>query len=666
MIDLPEHMQPWPAEIWARAGEELDAKLGWMLLAAALVAIVGLGLRALTRRQPAAADWTGRVLVAALIGFGAWRAFDEACLLDDAYITFRYVENFLDGHGLVWNIGERVEGYTNFLWAILVAAVAWVTGAFIPSVGFHLASLTYLANLVVIALIGFRLAPRGYGWLGAIAGLGLSVGQMVFTNFGTTGLETAAASLLVDLGLLFLVKSDTRRDAGLAGLFLILGTLTRPDHALFYATGSFVLVVAHGPAIVAALKGKANVLEAGLDRWLAYAAPFLLYLAHLGWRLSYYGDKFPNTYYAKSADLTYWAAGSIYARTFYLSSHAWVLALALLGWALLVKADCDGQRRLKLFAVVGVAIYNVYVMRVGGDFMFGRFYVTLIPLMALGAGALLVTLLARAERASQLVGAGALALVLGGTVVNFNIVHETWNKWYQADETWLYGLTSVYPIEERHSAARAGKAFRVLYDAGVRPTISSSGIGMVGFYSKLELIDAYGLTDTWIARQKIKERRRPGHEKRVPNDYLRKRGVAIKRGGWSSYGHLTKLRLPLRGGEWNLFRYDPELMATIAELTPRFRFFDFVAHLDREALRLSRLRDEAGGELSRKDHKQLTRDLHFYRDFYFDHVDDPGRLAQLEALLEPKTPAPPPPEAPATDGEVPRDQAPASGSLPPP
>ncbi len=39
---------------------------------------------------------------------------------DDAYITYRYVANFLNGDGLVWNIGERIEGFTNFGWTIFL------------------------------------------------------------------------------------------------------------------------------------------------------------------------------------------------------------------------------------------------------------------------------------------------------------------------------------------------------------------------------------------------------------------------------------------------------------------------------------------------------------------------------------------------------------------
>src|SRR6266404_6223228 len=40
---------------------------------------------------------------------------------DDAFISFRYARNLVEGHGLVFNPGERVEGYTNFVWVLLAA-----------------------------------------------------------------------------------------------------------------------------------------------------------------------------------------------------------------------------------------------------------------------------------------------------------------------------------------------------------------------------------------------------------------------------------------------------------------------------------------------------------------------------------------------------------------
>jgi len=42
-------------------------------------------------------------------------------VVDDAFISFRYAQNLLDGHGLVFNPGEQVEGYSNLLWILLTS-----------------------------------------------------------------------------------------------------------------------------------------------------------------------------------------------------------------------------------------------------------------------------------------------------------------------------------------------------------------------------------------------------------------------------------------------------------------------------------------------------------------------------------------------------------------
>src|SRR5262245_38480236 len=57
------------------------------------------------------------LLLAALLH--TWRFRHH--LTDDAFISFRYLANFFAGHGLVYNPGERVWGYTNFLWTVLLA-----------------------------------------------------------------------------------------------------------------------------------------------------------------------------------------------------------------------------------------------------------------------------------------------------------------------------------------------------------------------------------------------------------------------------------------------------------------------------------------------------------------------------------------------------------------
>ena len=54
----------------------------------------------------------------------------NAWMSDDAYITFRTVDNFVHGYGLTWNITERVETYSNPLWMFLVAVFYFFTNEF--------------------------------------------------------------------------------------------------------------------------------------------------------------------------------------------------------------------------------------------------------------------------------------------------------------------------------------------------------------------------------------------------------------------------------------------------------------------------------------------------------------------------------------------------------
>jgi arabinofuranosyltransferase len=63
---------------------------------------------------------TRAVVVAAVAGL-VLLAWVNRFIQDDAFISFRYAENLVRGEGLVWNQGERVEGYSNFLWTILIA-----------------------------------------------------------------------------------------------------------------------------------------------------------------------------------------------------------------------------------------------------------------------------------------------------------------------------------------------------------------------------------------------------------------------------------------------------------------------------------------------------------------------------------------------------------------
>lgn len=583
--------------------------------AVAGVVIAGLLWRAAALRSPGMeGPWRQRVwwlVILIVVSVGLCLAIGRASLFDDAYISFRYAVNWIEGHGLVFNPGEPVEGYTNFLWVVAVGGVAKLTGIEVATVGLAMCLVCFAANLVVVAVIARRLTPRAP--LPVAAGL-LAV-QYTFTSFGTTGMETGAASLLVNLGALALVGGGGPRHAGPAGLALILATLTRPDHAIFYAAGGIAVVVVGAPR--GWLRDPLGAARKVAPAALAYGAPLLLYAAYAAWKVSFYGSMLPNTYFAKSAHTPYWDQGLLYAAMFFLDSHFWILAI-LFGIWLAARPSSDAGSRLRVFAGIAVPLYVLYVVRVGGDFMHGRFFVSLMPLLALAAERLLWRWRStRPGRSWQL--AALLAFTLGGGA----FFEGSEARFYVVDERRYYPLTRMFPPVVDHSNYRTGVLFRELAETGVRPLLATSGVGMVGYYSRLPLIDRVGLTDVTVAHQPLAQRGRPGHEKFASLEYLQSRGVHLFRGGPSppKIEKVNKLRLP-GSRHWRILRYDRTVMAALRRVAPGARFIDFEKYLDRYI-----------SKLHRRSPERIARDLRWMRAYYFDHNDDPARLEAIAAAI---------------------------------
>jgi hypothetical protein len=178
------------------------------------------------------------VLVAVLpVAAGLVETLRRAWVCDDAFISFRYVDHLLRGHGLVFNPGERVEGYTHFLWVILLAACNRL-GFDLVELGRYLPILFFAATLFVLTQRSWRLRA------GAWTGLPIAAWCLALHHdaqlFASSGLETAPFGLLLVLGLLAATATAPR--VGLAGALYALATLMRPEGALYTATaGAFLL-----------------------------------------------------------------------------------------------------------------------------------------------------------------------------------------------------------------------------------------------------------------------------------------------------------------------------------------------------------------------------------------------------------------------------------------
>ncbi|MCB1179866.1 MAG: hypothetical protein KDK36_19980, partial [Leptospiraceae bacterium] len=240
------------------------------------------------------------------------RAVHFRWVCDDSFISFRYARNFVRGYGLVFNVGEDVEGYTNFLWTIGIAfgmklgidPLRWVQGIGI---------LSYAISILVVYIFGlkifreyiqfinpdsafsktnsrnipFSFLEKKYFPLAAIA-LCLQTHAQIFA---TGGLETSFFGMLIVSGYALIVYSKKLRNVTIGQFLLVLSAMTRPEGVLFVAFGLLYVILFHRRNF-SEFQGKVRI-------FFSFLPFFLIYIPYWFWRVFYYSSFFPNTYYAK-------------------------------------------------------------------------------------------------------------------------------------------------------------------------------------------------------------------------------------------------------------------------------------------------------------------------------------------------------------------------------
>ena len=289
-------------------------------------------------------------LALALLAFG-WAVFASAWLCDDAWITLRSIDNLLSGYGLRWNPAERVQTFTHPAWALLLTFAIATSGE---------STLTVLGVSLVCTAGAVALMVRHIAPAPALAALGVValLTSKAFVDYSTSGLENPLTHLLlaIFIALWFRDADDSRPERRLLALTLVTAALAvnRLDAAL---------LVAPAVAVAASACGRAA--------WRPLALGMLPLVTWEGFALLYYGFPFPNTAYAKLATgipITELALqGLRYLQDACLRDPATPLAI-LLGCSL---AAWRAPRALPL--ALGVVLYLAYVVRIGGDFMSGRY-----------------------------------------------------------------------------------------------------------------------------------------------------------------------------------------------------------------------------------------------------------------------------------------------------
>jgi arabinofuranosyltransferase len=295
-----------------------------------------------------------------LVGYAT---FVNAWCGDDPYITLRTVDNAIRGYGLTWNPYERVQVFTDPLWALLLTGTYAVTRE-----GYFTTMFASLAlSVAVVAVLHFAARDRPW-WASTLAAL-LLVGSKAYVDYSTSGLENPLTHLLVALFFARFLFDDERVDWTEARVtwLVLLATLVYLNRA------DAVLAVA--PALAWVL-WDARALGRRAARALVVGA--LPAFAWTALALVYYGFPFPNTAYAKlnGGHLLGWVHPNGIAY-FANSLRVDPLTLTLVGATIALGARAalgSRSRRIALLPIAGAAAYLVYVMRIGGDYMSGRLF----------------------------------------------------------------------------------------------------------------------------------------------------------------------------------------------------------------------------------------------------------------------------------------------------
>lgn len=424
---------------------------------------------------------------------------------DDGFISFRYAQNLLRGHGLVYNVGERVEGYTNFLWVMMLAAAQWLLpSAGMPHIAQVLGVILGMCAVVVVSRFGAWLPPQRPA-LGALAAACLAA-QTCFAAWGTGGLETTLVALLLLIGATSYVRHLYEgRGLGASAFAFALATLARPDAGLFFAVTTLHLVTA----------GKARGAERWrqLATWLAiYAAVFVPYFI---WRYTYYGYLLPNTFYAKvgSGWRQYIRGGR------YTASYLWSAGLVAFVPAL-VRCVSRPRAAWRDYFVLLVGAYVAYIAYVGGDgLFFFRFFAFIAPLVALllADGLLSVhdTFGARGGVVRGLVGASILLLAQGslGPLLLTDLY-----RWREPQSGLTFpgrnGEHSYYWFDNYFVDRLAIAAHWLQANAPPTSVVAATPGGSIAYHMDARVIEMLGLTDATIAHTPTEfGAGRAGHEK---------------------------------------------------------------------------------------------------------------------------------------------------------
>jgi hypothetical protein len=425
------------------------------------------------------------------------RIFSSNNIIDDAYIAFRYADNLARGYGLVWNPGgEIVEGYTNFLWVILLACFV--------KLGFNMEEVAHVLGMIfslatVFVTYKFSQLFSKETKLNFVAPMFLGFSSF-YAYWARSGMETHMFTFLLLLGIYFYINEFLQdKKPFLSSVLFALSALTRPEGVMIFG-----ITLIH--RIWCNLFHNKIILTKKDLIWLF--SFLIIFIPYFLWRYNYFGFLFPNTYYVKTGGgIFQYLRGFIYVINF-------VLLTGIIPYIPIIALFLSKKRELQHgYLLLIISAFIVYIIYVGGDWSpHARFFIPILPITYLciqeGLKVICNVLSRYTESAKKRV------------VVSFCLITIMFVSCHSAGFLLLNGgpFRPLALIERPDNSPiqnniRIGKYLRKT--AQPNESVAMLPAGAIPYYSGLKSIDMLGLNDTYIAHQKIEDMGKgiAGHEK---------------------------------------------------------------------------------------------------------------------------------------------------------
>lgn len=437
-------------------------------------------------REP---NWLRAVLLGTALAILIWQVRHYAPFFsDDGFISLRYAQRLLDGHGLTWTGDERVEGYSNLSFVLLSAAIGFVIQDLVLA--------ARCVGFIGVALMGWALwisTGKGRLRVSTLLSWNLLASISAVTVWAIGGLEATLYAGAIILGYAQHFDApptdeDGFRLAAKRSWPLALACLTRPDGPLFVV----VLVASE------LLSGRPSLSRIRAAFFTAFW-PFMAFCAQLAFRLSYYGEWVPNTAHIKANTGADRATNGLQYLEDAFANAGILVVLGLGAWLILRKSS---YQRAMITALAATLAWAGYIASVGGDIFPAWRHALVCYALLLFCGSFALRALfpigtAFSPKAPTTYYSAVLVAFCTAIALAQGQRSDPGNE-RASTERWEWDAASLGPLYRRLKPAD--------------PLMAVEPAGALPYFSELSTVDMYGLCDAHIARQKPDETRRLAHE----------------------------------------------------------------------------------------------------------------------------------------------------------